>query len=147
MGGKGKLGYRNGGKRTGKPDALIYALRVEDNPTLARFRRQCPRQAAYLASRSLKPSSEVLVAHQSYYLGNSASALPSKLKHLVIPARDASVPPMRTLPHWTLISGYGSARGSMASPIPNRRYGPEGAAAGGVSTGLIGLSEQGAGLF
>jgi hypothetical protein len=76
-----------GGKGTGKPDTLIYALRVEANPTLAEFRRQSPRHAAYLLGHLLKASSKVLVAHHFYYLGNNAVSLPSDLVHLMIRAR------------------------------------------------------------
>ena len=76
-----------GGKGTGKADALIYALRVEANPTVAEFRRRSPRRAAYLAGRALKASSKVLVARHFYYLGSSAVSLPFKLKHLTIPAQ------------------------------------------------------------
>ena len=76
-----------GGKGTGRPDALIYALRVKANPTLAEFHRQSPRRAAYLAGRSLKPSSKVLVARHFYYLGNNAGPLPSNLEHLMIRAQ------------------------------------------------------------
>jgi hypothetical protein len=73
-----------GGKGTGRPDALIYAMRVEANPTLARFRRDSPHQAEYLGGSALKPSANVLVAHHFYYLGDHAVSLPPSLKHLVI---------------------------------------------------------------
>jgi hypothetical protein len=76
-----------GGKGTGRPDALIYALRVEANPTLAEFQRQSPRRAAYLAGRSLKASTKVLVARHFYYLGSSAMSLPANLEHLMIRAQ------------------------------------------------------------
>lgn len=76
-----------GGNKTGRPDALIYALRVEANPTLAEFQRQSPRRAAYLTGQSLKASSKVLLAHHFYYLGNRAVRLPSHLAHLIIGGR------------------------------------------------------------
>src|SRR5438552_9952915 len=76
-----------GGNGTGRPDALIYALRVEANPRLAEFRRLSPHRAGYLAARSLKPSSRVLVAHHFYYLGRCAASLPPSLEHLIIHAQ------------------------------------------------------------
>jgi hypothetical protein len=76
-----------GGMGTGRPDALIYALKVEVNPSLAEFQRQSPQRAVYLAGRSLKPTSKVLVARHFYYLGNNAVSLPSNLKHLMIRAQ------------------------------------------------------------
>jgi len=76
-----------GGKGTGKRDALIYALRVRATLTVAEFRRQFPDDAAYLAGRSLKGPSRVLVARHFYYLGNRAVALPAHLEHLVIRAQ------------------------------------------------------------
>lgn len=73
-----------GGKGTGKPDALIYALKVKGSPTLEAFKRRFPQRAAYLAGKSLNPSSKILVARHFYYLGKNAVPLPSSLKHLII---------------------------------------------------------------
>jgi hypothetical protein len=76
-----------GGKGTGKPDALIYALKVKANPTVAEFKRQSPRRAAYLAGKSVSPVSKILVSHHFYYLGNNAVSLRSDLEHLIIRAQ------------------------------------------------------------
>ena len=53
-----------GGNESGKPDALIYAMQVEEALSLGQFRRQAPKPAAYL--RSLDPSSRVLVSRHFY---------------------------------------------------------------------------------
>ena len=71
-----------GGKGTGKPGTLIYALEVEATPSLAELRRRSPALVAYLQGRS--PSSRVLVSRHFYYLGNNAISLPASLERLVI---------------------------------------------------------------
>jgi hypothetical protein len=76
-----------GGKGTGRPDALIYMLKVEANPTLAEFRRNSPTRAAYLAGWALKPAAKVLVGRHFYYFGNNAVPLPANLAHLNIRAQ------------------------------------------------------------
>jgi hypothetical protein len=76
-----------GGKGTGKPDALIYALKVKANPTVAVFARQSPRRAVYLAKKSINPRSKVLVGRQFYYFGDNAVSLPSNLKHIIVHAQ------------------------------------------------------------
>jgi hypothetical protein len=76
-----------GGKGTGKPDALVYALRVDTAPTLSEFRRKSPLRAAYLANKSLKPSARVLLGRHFYYLGDKAVPLPLELRHLIIRAQ------------------------------------------------------------
>ena len=76
-----------GGKRTGKPDALIYALKVDANPSLSEFRRASPTRAAYLTAPWLKPSAKVLVGRHFYYLGDNAVSLPPHLRHLIIRAQ------------------------------------------------------------
>jgi Nucleotide modification associated domain 2 len=52
------------GKGTGRPGALIYAMRVESTPTLAEFRRTMPRRAAYLGGRDR--DSRVLMSRHFY---------------------------------------------------------------------------------
>jgi hypothetical protein len=76
-----------GGKGTGRPDALIYALKVEANPSLREFRRTSPKRAAYLDVNWLKPSAKVLVGRHFYYFGKNAVSLPSNLRHLIIRAQ------------------------------------------------------------
>src|SRR5207245_7253120 len=73
-----------GGNGTGKPDALIYAMQVEDTPSLARLQRQSLRTAKYLRGRVLESSSPVLVSHHFYYFGNRAITLPVSLQQLII---------------------------------------------------------------
>lgn len=80
-----------GGKGTGKPDALVYALKVDAAPMLADFSRTSPRRAAYLAKKSLKPSAKILVGRHFYYLGTKAVPLPPYLRHLVIRAQGYKV--------------------------------------------------------
>jgi hypothetical protein len=108
-----------GGNGTGRRDSLIYAMRVEATPTLAQFRRQFPHRAAYLAGRSLKPSSRVLVARHFYYFGNKAITMPVALEHLIIRAQgckkvaDADVTQLDT--HLTKLFGPG-VHGSPNNP-------------------------------
>src|SRR5919198_2204296 len=52
-----------GGNGTGKPNALIYALRVHANPTLAEFRHASPRHAAYLRGAGAAASAGVSETH------------------------------------------------------------------------------------
>jgi hypothetical protein len=73
-----------GGNGTGKPDALVYAMRVDATPSVAELRGQFPKVAAYLSGRSVNPSARVLLSRHFYYLGKNAIDLPRGLKHLVI---------------------------------------------------------------
>jgi hypothetical protein len=76
-----------GGKGTGKPDALVYALKVDTAPTLAEFSRKSQWRAAYLAKKSFKPSVRVLVGRHFYYLGDKAVSLPQELRRVIIRAQ------------------------------------------------------------
>lgn len=73
-----------GGIRTGKPDALIYAMKVESVLSVATLRRRFPRHAAYLQGRAQNPSNRVLLSHHFYYFGNGAIRLPNSLKSLIV---------------------------------------------------------------
>ena len=86
-----------GGNGTGRPDALIYALKFATTPTLGDLRRQSPHRAAYLAGRSLKPSAKVLVSHHFYYFGSNAVPLPSNLAHLIIARQGCKLSQRREL--------------------------------------------------
>lgn len=71
-----------GGNNTGKPDMLIYAMEVEKNVSCSDFRKDFPAKSKYLSQK--KAGNRVLVSKRFYYLGDSALALPPRLRNLVI---------------------------------------------------------------
>jgi hypothetical protein len=72
-----------GGNGTGRPDEIIYAMQVEVNLSLATFRHQSPRLAAYL--EDYRSYARVLVSRRFYYLGDQAVCIPRELReHLLI---------------------------------------------------------------
>lgn len=73
-----------GGKGTGRPDCLIYSMRVDGASSLATLRRHSPRLVAYLRGRGLSPSSRVLVSSHFFYFGRNAVRLPRELAGLII---------------------------------------------------------------
>jgi hypothetical protein len=116
-----------GGIGTNRPDKVIYAMQVKDNPTVAAFRRQSPRRGAYLAGQ--KGSARVLVARHYYYLGMRAVSLPSRLKHLLIRfqgcKRVAEKDALQVDAYLAKRVGRPGAHGSPnnGSPAPNRTCG------------------------
>ena len=69
-----------GGRNTGKPDKLIYAMEVEENLPYFEFKKRYPKKSGYLPPE--KAGSRVLVSRKFYYFGNKAIDLPENLKHI-----------------------------------------------------------------
>jgi len=76
-----------GGKGTGKPDAVIYALRVDYKPAFTEFSERWPTESKCHSSMGTDPDVPVLVSEHFYYFGNNALKLPQSLKHIVIRAQ------------------------------------------------------------
>ena len=72
-----------GGKGTGKADALIYAMQVEETPSYRDFRKAHPKQASYLSSLGLPNDAPVLKSTHFYYFGDQAKPLPPELSHII----------------------------------------------------------------
>ncbi len=70
-----------GGKGTGKPDKLIYAMEVEENLLYSEFKKRYPRKSKYLAPENA--GSNVLISRKYYYFGHNAIDLPTNLKHMI----------------------------------------------------------------
>ncbi len=73
-----------GGINTGKPDQLIYIMKVLDNLTFLTFKEQYP-----VICKSKYPNRSgpnVLISEYFYYLGDKAIFLPKSLNHIIIPA-------------------------------------------------------------
>ena len=73
-----------GGNGTGRPDALIYAMEVEDTPSLNFLGRSDKSLAAYLIGRGIARNAPVLVSRRFYYFGDKAERLPRAFNHLII---------------------------------------------------------------
>ena len=73
-----------GGNGTGKPDALIYTMRVESTPRYADFLRRYPRESAYLRMYMIDPVAPVLLSTHFYYFGDNAVQIPRSLKRIII---------------------------------------------------------------
>lgn len=78
-----------GGKGTSQPHRLIYAMRVDDNPTRRGFARAHPRAARYLCRRGLSPDAPVLLSTHFFYFGDKAPKLPPSLKNFRIDRQGA----------------------------------------------------------
>jgi hypothetical protein len=72
-----------GGNGTGRPDKLIYAMRVDAIPAFRNFARDSPRQSAYLRKK-VSSDAPVLVSHHFFYFGDHAITLPRSLRHIII---------------------------------------------------------------
>ena len=72
-----------GGQGTGKPDKLIYAMKVKENPSYSVFKKRYPRVASYLSHHSISASAPVLLSRHFFYFGDHARSLPPKLSHIV----------------------------------------------------------------
>jgi len=75
-----------GGEGTGRPDKLIYAMKVKENVSYEHFRNY-PKESKYLdewyAVCGARPRSNVLISSEFYYFGDKAIDLPTQLKHIV----------------------------------------------------------------
>jgi hypothetical protein len=76
-----------GGNGTGRPNALIYAMEVEETPSYAQFSREHCARAAYLDGRGVPPEAAVLVSRHFFFFGDRARRLPPKLTCLVHPTQ------------------------------------------------------------
>jgi len=72
-----------GGKGTGKNDALIYAMKVEETPSYRDFRKAHPADASYLSGHGIPRDAPVLLSTHFYYFGNQARLLPPDLSHII----------------------------------------------------------------
>lgn len=70
-----------GGKGTGKPNKLVYAMQIEENLTYDEFKSKYPRKSKYLLHEHA--GSNVLISKYFYYFGDNAIDLPLHLKHVV----------------------------------------------------------------
>ena len=70
-----------GGKATGKPDKLIYAMQAEENLTCGEFRKKYPTKSRYLLPKYAGP--HVLVSMNFYYFGDNAIDLPPHLENII----------------------------------------------------------------
>lgn len=73
-----------GGSGTGKPGALIYAMRVDSTPKFYEFSRQHPAETRFLHKWGTAPEAPVLLSRHFYYFGQDATKLPGSLDHLAI---------------------------------------------------------------
>jgi hypothetical protein len=73
-----------GGKRTHRPDLLIYAMKVKSTQSVAELRRHSPHLVRYLRGRKILPSARILLSHYFYYFGDNAIRLPPALQSLII---------------------------------------------------------------
>ena len=81
--GRGSWVVGIGGKGTGKPDTLIYAMKVDDNYPVKKFRRKYPHQSSYLHRHGIKPTDHVLVSKRFYYFGSNAKKIPQSLQGII----------------------------------------------------------------
>lgn len=71
-----------GGDNTGKPNKVIYAMRVEENIPFSEFVKRYPEKSKYLSSKDA--GLNVLMARTFYYFGDKAIDLPKSLEHIVV---------------------------------------------------------------
>jgi hypothetical protein len=71
-----------GGKGTNRPDKLLYAMEVESNLSLAKFKEKYPGKSRYLKGNL--PGKRVLVSRKFHYFGKNAIDIPRELKHIII---------------------------------------------------------------
>jgi hypothetical protein len=72
-----------GGNGTGKPNALIYAMLVEDTPSYGEFKENHRARASYLSGHGILRDAPVLVSSHFYYFGDQAPLLPPTLSHII----------------------------------------------------------------
>jgi hypothetical protein len=70
-----------GGKKTGRPDKLIYAMEVEYNLSYSEFKAKYPDKTEDLPQ---EPGTNVLLSTKFYYFGDEAIDIPKGLRHIVI---------------------------------------------------------------
>lgn len=76
-----------GGVATGRPNTLIYAMKVEETPLYFSFKRANPKRADYLNEVSIAADAPVLVSRTFYYFGDKSPAIPQKLQHIIHPTQ------------------------------------------------------------
>ncbi len=76
-----------GGNGTGKPNKLIYAMKVEETLTYSQFRIRFSLKSKYLQGIARRKTKNVLFSRRFYYFGDKAIDLPHKLRHIIIPGR------------------------------------------------------------
>lgn len=73
-----------GGLGTRKPDALIYAMRVDQVLPLRIFAEIFPRRSRYLRNCDIAADAPVLLSRYFYYFGDHAITLPNSLTQITI---------------------------------------------------------------
>ena len=71
-----------GGKVTGRPNKLIYAMEVEEALPYSEFSTRYTAKSKYLEKGH--PGPNVLISRKFYYFGNNAIDLPKELTHIII---------------------------------------------------------------
>ncbi len=115
-----------GGNGTGKPNDLIYLMKVESNPTVAELRRRSPHLTDYLRGHGIHglESRPILVSRRFYYFGKRAIRIPQGLEHLIIRARgcrkatDAEI--SRLVAHLSARGYAPGVHGAPNNPQPHR---------------------------
>jgi hypothetical protein len=69
-----------GGKGTGRPDRLIYAMKVESATTVRSVRKHSRDVVRYLDGHHISEDAVILVSRYFYYFGNNAIPIPAKLR-------------------------------------------------------------------
>jgi hypothetical protein len=76
-----------GGRGTGKPNKLIYAMQVTTTQSYNELRRSRPSAAAYLRPHRIPEDARVLLSDHFYYFGDNAQTIPQSLTHIIHPAQ------------------------------------------------------------
>lgn len=73
-----------GGNGTGKPNRLIYAMKVESTSTVDQLRKFSKDLVRYLDHHGIDNHARVLVSRFFYYLGDKAIQIPAKVRHSLL---------------------------------------------------------------
>ncbi len=95
-----------GGNGTGKPNKLIYAMKVEHVLSRAEFKAKYRKKGKYL-NKTKKAAANVLFSRKFYYFGDNAIDLPKKLRHILIRGRGCKCVPAEAI---VKLSPYLSSR-------------------------------------
>ena len=76
-----------GGVGTGRPNSLLYAMRVDATPKVAEFMCRFPRRGLYLRNSGIPLTAPVLFSRSFYYVGDHSIPIPAHLQRIIIPAQ------------------------------------------------------------
>jgi hypothetical protein len=76
-----------GGKGTGKPDRLIYAMKVESTSTVDQLKKYSPDVTRYLDGHDVGGRARILVSRFFYYFGDQAIQIPRKIRQRLLITR------------------------------------------------------------